>query len=61
VGPRFRACHCIALPFAFGTFPAWPDAAMREGADMAQMQALGARCAAGVVGVSPGIAATEAR
>lgn len=39
-GSRFGACHCIDLPFVFGTFPAWSDAAMLAGGDMAQMQAL---------------------
>jgi para-nitrobenzyl esterase len=33
----FRACHCIELPFMFGTLDAWPDAAMLAGGDAAQM------------------------
>ena len=37
---RFHACHCIELPFTFGTLAAWPDAAMLAGGDAAQMQAL---------------------
>jgi para-nitrobenzyl esterase len=37
---RFRSCHCIELPFVFGTFRAWSDAEMLAGGDMAQMQAL---------------------
>jgi para-nitrobenzyl esterase len=39
---RFNACHCIDLPFAFGTLGAWPDAAMLAGGNAAQMQALSA-------------------
>lgn len=39
---RFRACHCIDLPFVFGTFPAWNDAVMLAGGDMVQMLALSA-------------------
>jgi para-nitrobenzyl esterase len=38
----FKACHCIELPFVFGSFDAWPDAKMLEGGDPAQMQALSA-------------------
>ena len=41
-GSRFRACHCIDLPFVFGTFDAWPDAAMLAGGNAAQMAALSA-------------------
>jgi para-nitrobenzyl esterase len=37
---RFRSCHCIELPFVFGTFSAWSDAEMLAGGDMGQMQAL---------------------
>jgi para-nitrobenzyl esterase len=37
---RFRACHCIELPFVFGTFHAWRDAEMLAGGDVMQMQAL---------------------
>jgi para-nitrobenzyl esterase len=39
---KFKACHCIELPFTFGTFDAWPDAPMLEGGDAAQMEALSA-------------------
>jgi para-nitrobenzyl esterase len=39
---RFRSCHCIELPFVFGTFAAWTDAAMRAGGDPAQMADLSA-------------------
>ncbi len=39
-GSRFRACHCVELPFVFGTFPAWSDAEMLAGGDPPQMQAL---------------------
>jgi para-nitrobenzyl esterase len=41
-GSRFRACHCIDLPFVFGTFDAWSHAAMLEGGDATQMAALSA-------------------
>jgi para-nitrobenzyl esterase len=41
-GSKFRACHCIELPFVFGTFPAW-DAPMLQGGDAASMAALSAR------------------
>ena len=34
---RFRACHCIELPFVFGTFDAWADAPMLAGGDRKQM------------------------
>jgi len=37
---RFRSCHCIELPFVFGTFHAWGDAEMLAGGDVMQMQAL---------------------
>jgi para-nitrobenzyl esterase len=36
-GSRFRSCHCIDLPFVFGTFDAWHDAPMLAGGDAAQM------------------------
>jgi para-nitrobenzyl esterase len=36
----FRACHCIDLPFVFGTFAAWREAAMLAGGDPVQMAAL---------------------
>jgi para-nitrobenzyl esterase len=39
-GARFKACHCIDLPFVFGNFDAWHDAAMLEGGDTTQMAAL---------------------
>jgi para-nitrobenzyl esterase len=41
-GNRFRACHCIELPFVFDTLPAW-RAPMLEGADAAEAAALAAR------------------
>jgi para-nitrobenzyl esterase len=41
-GSRFRSCHCIDLPFVFGTFPAWQDAAMLAGGDAKQMMDLSA-------------------
>ena len=41
-GSRFHACHCIDLPFVFGTFDAWREAAMLAGGDAAQMAALSA-------------------
>jgi para-nitrobenzyl esterase len=39
-GSRFKACHCIDLPFTFGTLDAWADAPMLAGGDPAQMAAL---------------------
>ncbi len=39
---RFRSCHCIDLPFVFGNFAAWHDAAMLAGGDAAQMADLSA-------------------
>ena len=42
-GSRFKACHCIELPFMFGTIPAWPDAGMLHGGDPAIMAALSAQ------------------
>ncbi len=41
-GSKFKACHCIELPFVFGSFPAWADAAMLTGGDRAEMVALSA-------------------
>jgi para-nitrobenzyl esterase len=41
-GSRFRSCHCIDLPFVFGTFEAWRDAPMLAGGDPAQMADLSA-------------------
>ena len=38
----FMACHCIDLPFLFGNFEAWPDAAMLKGIDPRQAQAISA-------------------
>jgi para-nitrobenzyl esterase len=39
---RFQACHCIELPFVFGTLDAWADAPMLAGGEAAQMAALSA-------------------
>ncbi len=39
---RFRACHCIELPFVFGTFDAWAGAPMLAGGDATQMEELSA-------------------
>ncbi len=39
-GSRFGACHCIDLPFVFGSFEAWRDAPMLAGGDPAQIAAL---------------------
>jgi para-nitrobenzyl esterase len=41
-GSRFHACHCIDLPFVFGTFDAWADAPMLTGGDGLQMAELSA-------------------
>ncbi len=41
-GNPFRACHCIELPFLFGTFQHWHDAPMLAGGDPGAMAALGA-------------------
>jgi para-nitrobenzyl esterase len=41
-GSRFWSCHCIDLPFVFGNFDAWRDAAMLAGGDAAQMADLSA-------------------
>ena len=41
-GSRFRSCHCIDLPFVFGTFDAWRDAPMLAGGDATQMADLSA-------------------
>jgi para-nitrobenzyl esterase len=49
---RFKACHCIELPFMFGTLDSWPDAPMLAGGDAGEMAALSAamqRCWAGFV------------
>ncbi len=37
---RFGACHCIELPFVFGTLTAFADAPMLDGLPPAQAQAL---------------------
>jgi para-nitrobenzyl esterase len=37
---RFRACHCIELPFVFGNFEQWLDAPMLAGGDRTEMEAL---------------------
>lgn len=39
---RFKACHCIELPFVFGDFDQWPDAQMLAGGDRVEMEALSA-------------------
>ena len=39
---RFKACHAIDLPFAFGTFETYRDAPMLAGGDMTQMTVLSA-------------------
>jgi para-nitrobenzyl esterase len=39
---RFKACHCIELPFMFGTLDAWADAPMLAGGDPRAMTALSA-------------------
>lgn len=49
-GNKFKACHCIDLPFLFGNFAQWPDAAMLAGGDPAAMEALSARMRAAVAG-----------
>jgi para-nitrobenzyl esterase len=41
-GSRFQACHCIDLPFVFGTLDAWSDAPMLAGGDALQMTELSA-------------------
>jgi para-nitrobenzyl esterase len=38
--PRIGACHCIELPFVFGTVPAWGDPPMIGGADPAALARL---------------------
>ncbi len=53
-GNKFKACHCIDLPFLFGNFPQWPDAAMLAGGDPAAMHALSARLRAIVAGFAGG-------
>ena len=39
---RFKACHCLELPFVFGNLPAWADAPMLAGGDPVKMAALSA-------------------
>ena len=41
-GNRFKACHCIELPFVFGNLSAYAGAGMLEGANSAEVTALGA-------------------
>ncbi len=41
-GSPFRSCHCIELPFVFGNFAQWPDAAMLAGGVWADMEGLAA-------------------
>lgn len=45
----FRACHCIELPFTFGSFSAW-NAPMLEGGDPGAMAALSATMRAAWIG-----------
>jgi para-nitrobenzyl esterase len=60
-GSPFRACHCIELPFVFGTFAAWPDAGMLKGGDAAEMDGLSAAMrAAWIAFARTGDAATPA-
>ena len=40
--PRYGACHCIELPFVFGTLDAFATAPMLDGGDWAHMQSLAA-------------------
>jgi para-nitrobenzyl esterase len=37
---RLKACHSIETPFLFGNFDAWSGAAMLEGAQLLEMQAI---------------------
>jgi para-nitrobenzyl esterase len=39
---RYKACHCIELPFVFGNAEMWSDAGMLAGASSAEMAALSA-------------------
>jgi para-nitrobenzyl esterase len=41
-GSRFRSCHCIDLPFVFGSFDAWAGAPMLAGGNPTQMAELSA-------------------
>lgn len=49
-GSRFHACHCIDLPFVFGTFDAWTDAPMLAGGNPTQMAELSAAMRAAWIG-----------
>jgi para-nitrobenzyl esterase len=49
-GSRFHSCHCIDLPFVFGTFDAWADAPMLAGGNPAQMTELSAAMRAAWIG-----------
>ena len=40
-GSPFKSCHCVDLPFLFGTFEHWPDAPMLANGDRPVMAALG--------------------
>ena len=42
-GAEFEACHCVDLPFSFGSFEAFAAAPMLAGADTGSLQALGRR------------------
>ena len=53
-GNPFKACHCIELPFLFGNFEAWPDAAMLQGFDPAQAHGISARLRATLVAFARG-------
>ena len=39
-GNQFAACHCLELPFVFGTLDAWGEAPMLAGADAAEEASL---------------------
>lgn len=41
-GSALRSCHCIELPFVFGTDQSWADAPMLAGADPHEMAAISA-------------------
>lgn len=49
-GSRFKACHCIELPFMFGTRAAFTGAGMLAGGDAAFCDALSARMRADWIG-----------
>ena len=46
---RWRACHCIDLPFAFGNHAAWRDAPMLGGMDAAAFERLSAPVRAAII------------